>query len=68
MTPVGIKQFNQLCKVGERPCQAIDLIDDDHVDLPGADVLHQFFRMAARAFAYRNSSSLCGPPQTINNI
>jgi hypothetical protein len=35
---VCIEQFDQLGKVGKRPRQAIDLIDDDHVDLPGADV------------------------------
>ena len=34
---MGIEQFDQLCKVRERPRQTIDFIDDDHVDLSRAD-------------------------------
>src|SRR6266850_4470737 len=38
---MGIEQLNQLGEVRQRPRQAIDLIDNDDVDLPGADVLQQ---------------------------
>jgi hypothetical protein len=36
---VGIEQFDQLGEVSQRPCQAIDFVDDDDVKLPGADVV-----------------------------
>ena len=38
---MGIEQLDQLGKVRQRPGQAVDLIDDDDVDLPGADILQQ---------------------------
>jgi len=30
-----IEQFDQLGKVGQGPCQAIDLVDDNDIKLPG---------------------------------
>jgi hypothetical protein len=39
--PVIIEQFDQLGKVGQGPRQAVNLIDDDHVNLPGADIFQQ---------------------------
>ena len=38
---MGIEQFDQLGEVGQRSRQAIDLVDDDDVDLPGADIVQQ---------------------------
>ena len=38
---MGIEQFDQLGKVGQRPRQAVDLVDDDDINLPGADILQQ---------------------------
>ena len=36
-----VEQLDQLGKVGERTGQAIDLVDDDDVDLAGADIVQQ---------------------------
>jgi hypothetical protein len=38
---MGIEQFDQLGKVRQRPCQTVDLVDHDDIDLPGADVIQQ---------------------------
>ena len=38
---MGIEELDQLGKVGERPCQTVYLVDDDDVDLAGADVVQQ---------------------------
>jgi hypothetical protein len=35
---MGIDQF---CKVGQRPGQAVDLVDHDDVDLSGSNILQQ---------------------------
>ena len=40
-TPVLIEQFDQLGEVGQRAGQAVDLVDDDDVDLAGPDILQQ---------------------------
>ena len=36
---VSIKQLDELGKVRQGPGQAVDLIDNDHVDLAGPDIL-----------------------------
>ena len=36
-----VEQFDQLGEVGERARQAVDLVDDDDVDLLGADLIQQ---------------------------
>ena len=36
-----IEQLDQLGKVGQRAGQAIDLVDDDDIDLAGADIVQQ---------------------------
>jgi hypothetical protein len=36
-----IEQFHQLGKVGEGPGQAVDLVDDDDVDLAVANIVQQ---------------------------
>ena len=44
---VGIEQFDQLGEVRQRPSQTVDLVDDDDVDLPGADVVQQSLQVGA---------------------
>src|ERR1700722_12541060 len=39
---VFVKELDELGEVSERPCQPIDLIDDDHIDLSSANVVQQF--------------------------
>ena len=36
-----VEQFDQLGEVGERPRQPVNLVDDDHVDLAGPDIVQQ---------------------------
>src|ERR1700738_4585688 len=38
---LGIEQFDQFGEVCQRSSQTIDLVDDDDVNLPGADVVQQ---------------------------
>ena len=38
---MGVEQLYQLGEVGQRPRQAVDLIDDDDINLPGADIVLQ---------------------------
>src|SRR5712672_3374930 len=38
---MGIEQLNQLGEICQRPRQAVDLVDDDDVDLAGANVVQQ---------------------------
>src|SRR6266436_7035932 len=38
---MGIEQLNQLGEVRQRPRQAVDLIDNDDVNFPGADIVQQ---------------------------
>jgi hypothetical protein len=35
---VFVEQLDELGEVGQRPCQPVDLIDHDHVDLSSANV------------------------------
>src|SRR5271157_3619426 len=42
-----VEQFDQLCEVGKRPGETVDLIHDDDVDLPGANLVEQ--RLKGRA-------------------
>ena len=42
---MGIEQFNQLGEVRQRPRQAVDLVDDDDVNLPGTDIFQQFLKV-----------------------
>jgi hypothetical protein len=39
-----VEEFHQLGKVGERAGQPVDLIDDDDVDLPAADIIEEFLQ------------------------
>ena len=38
---MSVEYFHDLGKIGERPGQAIDLVDDDHVDLAILDILEK---------------------------
>src|ERR1700676_1147571 len=44
---MGIEQFNQLGKICQRPRQTIDLVDNDDVNLPGADIVQQLLKVGA---------------------
>ena len=45
---VFIEEFDQLGEVGKRPCQTIDLVDDDDIDLSSANVVQQLLPSGAR--------------------
>ena len=57
-----VEQLDQLGEVGKRPRQPVDLVDDDHVDLPRPDIVHALlgFVLAAtlRALVAQNPLSL----------
>src|SRR6266481_10004717 len=36
-----IEQLDQFGEVRQRPCQTVDLVDNDDVNLPGADIVQQ---------------------------
>ena len=40
-----VEQFDQLCEVRQRPRQAVDLVNNDDVNLPGADVVQQLLKV-----------------------
>src|SRR5277367_407891 len=42
---MGIEQFNQLGEVRQRPRQAVDLVDDDDVNLPGSNVVQELLKV-----------------------
>ena len=42
---MGIEQLDQLGEVRERPRKTVDLVDNDDVDLAGADVLQQLLKV-----------------------
>ena len=42
---MGVEQLHQFGKVCQRPRQTVDLVDDDDVDLPGADVIQQLLKV-----------------------
>ena len=39
-----VEQFDQLGKIGQRPGQPVDLVDDDDVDLAGLDLGQQLLQ------------------------
>jgi hypothetical protein len=45
---VFIEEFDQLGEVGKRPCQTIDLVDDDDIDLSSANLVQQLLPSGAR--------------------
>src|SRR6202011_1465800 len=44
---MGIKQLDQFGEVRQRPRQAVDLVDDDDVNLAGADIIQQSLKVGA---------------------
>jgi hypothetical protein len=42
-----VEQFDQLGEVGKRPRQPVDLVDDNHVDLTGLNILQQLLERRA---------------------
>jgi hypothetical protein len=42
--PMGIEQFDQLGKIGQGACQAIDLVDDNDIDAVGSNVIKKLLQ------------------------
>ena len=42
-----IEQLDQFGEVRQRPCQTVDLVDNDDVNLPGADIVQQSLQVGA---------------------
>ena len=42
---MGIEQLDQLGEVRQRPRQTVDLVDNDDIDLPGADIVQQLLKV-----------------------
>ena len=70
-TPLGVECLDQLGEVGERTGQAIDLIDDDHVDPSGLHIgqellqrrpVHKTRRKSRRH--HNGHGSTAGPRET----
>ena len=38
---MGIEQLDQLCEIGQRSGEAIDLVDEDDVDLAASDIVQK---------------------------
>ena len=36
-----VEEFDELGEIGERPCQPVDLVDDDDIDLAGSDLVQK---------------------------
>ena len=41
VTLVAVEHLDQLGEVGQRAAEAVDLVDDHHIDQPVLDILHQ---------------------------
>jgi hypothetical protein len=59
---MGIEQFDQLGKVRQRPRQAIDLVDNNDIDLAGADIVQQLLQVGAVGRAARISPVIISGP------
>ena len=57
-----IEQFDQFGKVGQRSRQAIDLVDDNYVNLPGADIVEQSLQVRAIGRPTRVSAVIIARP------
>jgi hypothetical protein len=44
---MGIEQLNQLGEIYQRSRQPIDLVDDDDINLAGADIVQQVLKIGA---------------------
>jgi hypothetical protein len=44
---VGVEQFDQFGKVRQGPRQAVDLVDDDDINLPGSNVVQQLLKVGS---------------------
>ena len=42
---MGIEQLDQLCEVRQRPGQAVDLVNDDDVDLAASDIVQKLLQV-----------------------
>ena len=44
---MGIEELNHFGEVGERPRQPVYLVNDDDIDLAGADVVQQLLKVGS---------------------
>src|SRR3977135_4005912 len=44
---MGIEQFNQLGEIRQRSRQAVDFVDNNDLNLPGADIVQQLLKVGA---------------------
>jgi hypothetical protein len=44
---MGVKQFDQLGEVRQKPRQTVDLVHNDDVNLPGADIVEELLQVGA---------------------
>jgi hypothetical protein len=44
---MSIEQLDQLGEVSQGPRQAVDLVDNDDVDLPGADIIQKLLKIGS---------------------
>ena len=58
-----VEQLDQLGEVGERTGQTVDLVDDDDVDLAGADVFEQPLQRGPVGVAAREAPVVVLGPQ-----
>jgi hypothetical protein len=59
---MGIEQLNQLGKIRQRPRQAIDLVDDNDIDLAGTDVVEELLQVGAFSGPPRVSAVIISGP------
>src|SRR5580692_6421173 len=57
-----IEQFDQLGKVGQRSRQAIDLVDDNNIKLPRADIVQQSLQVGTIGGSTRISAVIISRP------
>jgi hypothetical protein len=62
---VRIEQLDQLGEVRERPRKTVDLVDNDDVDLAGADVLQQLLKVGTVGGPAGVSSIIIAGPDQI---
>jgi hypothetical protein len=49
-----IEQLDEFCEVGQRTGQAVDLVDDNHIDFAGAHVVEESLQSRSVGVAARN--------------
>jgi hypothetical protein len=61
---MGVEQLDQLGKIRQRPREAVDLVDDDDINPPGADIVQQPLKVrSVRGPAGVTAIVIAGPDQ-----